>query len=105
MAWERRGNRHYYYRSRKIAGRVVREYVGGGVHGEVAAALDAGRRQERERARAAERQVQEQFRTAALPHQELERLTTALLRAALTDAGYHQHDRGAWRKRRDHTVR
>jgi hypothetical protein len=42
--WERRARGGLYYtRSRKEAGRVVREYICGGVLGEVAALHDSNR--------------------------------------------------------------
>jgi hypothetical protein len=41
MSWDRQANRRYYSRSTKINGRIIREYVGGGEVGEIAATLDA----------------------------------------------------------------
>jgi hypothetical protein len=49
MGWER----GYYYRSRKVGGRVVREHVGRGPVAELAAQLDDIRREERKAAAAA----------------------------------------------------
>ena len=47
--WERRERGGLYYtRSRKVDGRVVREYVGGGILGELAAQMDAERRRRRQ---------------------------------------------------------
>ena len=100
MGWETRRNGWYYYRSRKVGGRVVKEYLGAGPVGAVAAKLDAHQRAERvawaeatgaERARLAE---------AEAPLAELCTLTDALTKGALLLAGYHQHHRGEWRRRR-----
>ena len=99
MAWEQRGTHRYYYRSRKIAGRVVKEYVGGGLAGMLAQREDDSRRRKCESARAAFQADRDTFTAAATAHDELSRITDALMKAALVAAGYHRHDRGQWRKR------
>jgi hypothetical protein len=104
MGWERRGGRgRYYTRSRKVDGRVVREYVGTGLLGELAARQDARARAERLAER--ERLQAEETRWAAVaaPLDELSQLLDGLMAASLIAAGYHQHHRGAWRKRRHGT--
>ena len=72
------------------------EYYGAGPLGELAATRDALRRVERE----VEADHAEQQRQAALtaPLDELSLLLDLLLKASLLEAGYHQHDRGAWRR-------
>jgi len=48
MGWERRKRGGLYYtRSRKVSGRVVREYVGGGLAGHLAAQMDDNERMDR----------------------------------------------------------
>ena len=42
MSWEQRGNRRYYFRKRRQAGRVVSEYVGAGELAVAAATLAPG---------------------------------------------------------------
>ena len=101
MGWEtRRGQGRYYTRSRKVGGRVVREYVGTGLVGELAALADA---EDRAR-RCAERERLEQAMAAlAGPDAalaELSRVADALATMHLLAAGYRCHHRGAWRKRR-----
>ena len=100
MAWEhrQRGGR-YYTRSRKVGGRVVREYVGGGVLGELATRTDEIERRERERAAAADREEREMLEALDAPFAEAWEATETLYRAALVAAGYRQHNRGEWRKR------
>jgi hypothetical protein len=100
VAWENRGGSRYYTRSRKVNGRVIREYVGGGLPGLLAEQEDDERRQRRAEARARRQRDQDAFAAASQSHEELSRVADALIRATLISAGYHQHDRGQWRKRR-----
>jgi len=101
MAWESRNGRgRYYTRSRRVNGRVVREYVGCGRVGESAADHDELKRAER----AAEREAMNDRK------RELESIEGLLARSwtdawdqarlALIGAGYYRHHRGEWRKRR-----
>jgi hypothetical protein len=93
MSWEVRGGRRRYTRSRRVAGRVIREYVGTGPHAEEAAAADDARR----RQQLADRAAREALDADAA---ELDALAELFAYAALLVAGYHQHGRGQWRKRR-----
>lgn len=102
MSWEtRKGGGSYYTRSHRVGGRIVREYIG---TGEVA--LLMAERDDRERtqiavAKQARRKRQYEGdsldRTVAVACDAIE----LLARAALVAAGYRQHNRGEWRKRRD----
>jgi hypothetical protein len=97
MGWEKKGS---YTRSRRVNGRVLREYVGTGEIALWAAALDALARREREAAQAAERARRRKQDDLDLRLDEVNVLAELLARAALEAAGYHQHKRGEWRKRR-----
>jgi hypothetical protein len=97
MGWERG---RYYTRSRKVNGRVVREYVGAGVVAELAAQLDALEREEREARQEARRATDAELAKMDCPLIELNMLAEGLARAALLLAGYRRHKRGAWRKTR-----
>jgi hypothetical protein len=98
MGWDRG---KYYTRSRRLNGRVVREYVGTGQIGELAARQDAADREKRraEKARADEARLAAERHDADLA--AVERLADLLVRASLVAAGRHQHHRGEWRCRRD----
>ena len=100
MAWEKRERGELYYtRSRKVNGKVVREYVGGGVLGELAARTDALAHRQREEEAAALSEKREQMEALEAPVRELCEAAEVLAKAALVAAGYHQHKRGEWRKR------
>jgi hypothetical protein len=105
MSWETRGNRRYYYSAEKRDGRVVKHYVG---RGEVAGAVATIERIDREReqgTRAPSRRDEEQAdRLDRLDRLigEVSAVVDRLVNEALTEAGYHRHHRGAWRKRRGH---
>ncbi len=101
MAWEtrKRGGR-YYTRSRKVGGRVIREYVVTGSLAELAAELDAIEREERTVVAERRRRHQQRLESADAAVDALCHSAEVLARVALLSAGYHRHDRGEWRKRR-----
>jgi hypothetical protein len=100
--WERRERGGAYYtRSRREDGRVIREYVGGGALGAHAARKDALERQRREKQMARWRELQGELDAGEVPVNELSGFLDVLVRATLLAAGYHQHKRGEWRKRRE----
>ncbi len=104
MGWEtrQRGGR-YYTRSRKVNGRVAREYVGTGRFAELVAAQDVAERRERVAARERERQAEALDAPAFAALAELGRVLDGLAAAFLIEAGYRRHHRGEWRRRRDDT--
>jgi hypothetical protein len=100
--WERRDRGGLYYtRSRKEGGRVVREYVGGGILGELAAQMDAEDRWQREAEAASRREKREHLDALIAPVEELCEAAEIIARAALLASGFHCHNRGEWRKRRE----
>ncbi len=99
--WERRERGGLYYtRSRKENGRVVREYGGGGVLGQIAALEDEYERRRREEEAAFWKEERERLEELSAPVDELCEAAEILARAALLAAGYRRHNRGEWRKRR-----
>jgi hypothetical protein len=100
--WERRERGGLYYtRSRKVNGQVVREYVGGGLLGQLAARMDAEERRKRQQEAAAWKEGREQIEALTAPVEELCEGVEILARAALLVSGYYRHNRGEWRKRRE----
>jgi hypothetical protein len=82
-------------------GRVTTEYGGSGQTAILIAALEAGGREEREEARQREKEERERLDDLERALIDVAARGRALAHAALTAAGYHQHNRGEWRKRRD----
>lgn len=103
MGWETRNNRgRYYTRTKRKNGRYLREYIGTGPAAELAATLDEWRRAERRAQAEAQRADQAKWQAASGVLRQLDRLADTLVRATLLAAGYHQHDRGEWRRMRSH---
>jgi hypothetical protein len=98
MGWDRG---RYFTRSKKVKGRVVREYVGTGRIGELAAQMDTIKREQQEAERAAFQALSSELDAMYSSVKELNKLADLLARAALVAAGFQQHKRGEWRKRRD----
>jgi hypothetical protein len=100
--WERRERGGLYYtRSRKEGGRVIREYVGGGVLGETAALEDEYERRRREEDAAFRKEERERLDALVEPVVELCEAAEVIASAALIAVGYYKHNRGEWRKRRE----
>jgi hypothetical protein len=97
MGWDKG---RYYTRSKKVNGRVVREYIGAGEGPELIAKLDALEREEKEMEWAKEKAVRDELDALDAPLSELDGKAELLARAALIVAGFHQHHRSEWRKRR-----
>lgn len=96
MGWDKG---RYYTRSRKVNGRVVREYVGGGEIGRIAAEIDAINRMERQMEREELQAEMEALAEGDAPVSALSDSLDAMVEATLQQAGYHNH-KGHWRKRR-----
>jgi hypothetical protein len=93
MGWEQRGKKKYYYRSRWVNRRVVKEYVGFGPEAEKEAKAKAKRRADLW----ALRMHLQKLKDIIAPLNELADL---YFEAAMYAAGYHKPNRGPWRKRR-----
>jgi hypothetical protein len=100
MAWVHRNQRRYYYCTARIHGQPRNRYLGTGPEAERCAAEVEQRRRLRTEQTEARRTEAEQHATALAPLEALCVLTDQLLRATLSAAGFHQHARGAWRRRR-----
>jgi hypothetical protein len=101
MAWEtRKGHGRYYTRSKRVEGRVVREYVGSGEWAEAMVAMDEAERARRVAERADWREERECHERIDRQLDELNAFCTILAKDALENAGFHQHHRGEWRRRR-----
>ena len=96
MAWER----GYYYRVRKVNGRVVREYVGTGAVAELIAQMDALERERRQLEALEQRQENDELKALDAELKIVNERANLAARAALLAAGFHQHKRGEWRRRR-----
>jgi hypothetical protein len=104
VGWKQIKGHLYYYRSVRDGRRVRSVYVGGGELGRLAAEEDAICRQIRENWRHKRRLELADACEDDTLQRELDDLVASARAAAaavLEAAGYHQHDRSQWRKRRD----
>jgi hypothetical protein len=98
VGWEKRerGGR-YYTRSLRENGCVVREYVGGGLVGEMASEADRIERERREAEERHHRREIECLEAFAAPVEELHEAAAVLALAHLIAAGYHRR-KGEYRR-------
>lgn len=98
MGWERRGNRQYYYKKRRIGGRVESVYFGSGIVGLLAEAQVLSQRAGRIKDRQTDRKMR-QLRYADQQLAAVEEHIQGLYNGVLLVNGYHLHAR-QWRKKR-----
>jgi len=100
MAWATRGNGTYYYRNRRIGGKVVTQYVGSGYSATLMQMLDEHERQDAAQKRQAWQAVKDNEEQLDAMLDEVTALVNAYAGAMLLVSGYHLHKR-QWRKRRE----
>ncbi len=100
MAWEQRerGGR-YYTRSRRVDGRVVREYIGAGLAGVMASEADRIEQEQREVEALEEEQEWQRLGALTAPLLEVSEAAEVLAQAHLIATGCHRH-KGEWRRAR-----
>jgi hypothetical protein len=101
MAWEKHGERRYFYGSIRRDSKVVKVYYGAGPVGRLAAEVSALRRAE-QRVEADARKAQKDRLDAAVTlTRDLSEGCELLAAATLLAAGYHRPSRHPWRIWRD----
>ena len=100
MGWKTIHGRRYYYRSKRVGGKVRTEYFGAGERAEIFARLDEIERQERESDRLDRRLERDEDRKIDRALDDLVAEARADAASLLRSLGYHQHKRGEWRRRR-----
>jgi|SRR5215217_2246102 len=101
MGWEaRERGTSYYTRTRRVNGRVIRKYVGGGVLGKIAALEDELERRQRKEEAAYWEEERERLKQNVGFLGELEEAAKILTTAHLIAGGCHKH-KGEWRRLRE----
>jgi hypothetical protein len=95
-----RNGRPYLYQSKRRGGRVTSEYRGSGTDALLIDALETIDRGERDEDIRQQRSERKQLDDLERALDDLAEQARDLAREALSAAGYHQHHRGDWRKRR-----
>ncbi len=92
------GGGPYYTRTRRVNGRQIREYIGGGILGQEAARIDAEARQQREEERRAWKQMKADLAQIEREMRAHEAMCKTAVAWVLEGSGFFNH-RGEWRKR------
>jgi len=100
MAWETRGARPYYYKSRRIGNVVRKTYLGSGEVAKQAAANDAAAKVKRVANQTALAEFQTRLAGVDQLAADVDQGVRLLTEAALLTAGFREH-RGEWRLSRD----
>jgi hypothetical protein len=100
MGWEWRGRNRYFYSRHNNGSTVKKLYIGRGARAEEIAQQRAVLRAMQEDQRNCLKAIQKSYGVVASLLSDFSRETEALTKLALNAAGYQQHNRGEWRRRR-----
>ena len=100
MAWETRGNNSYYYRKKKVGGKVVSEYVGRGLLVQEIASMDSAERQRKNKEIAAMMQERSEFQLLDQRTTQATSFIKQIIEGVFLISGLHKH-KGQWRKMRN----
>lgn len=100
MAWLTRGANRYYYRRKRVSGKVISEYIGSGDFAAMIAQMDAQERQEGQEKRQADKGIVEQEKATDEQIAALVQAADHYIKALMLLADYHLHKR-QWRRKRD----
>jgi hypothetical protein len=101
MAWEKRGERNYYYRAARLSGQVRKAYFGTGPVAVLAAGEDALYRAEQNAEADRRRQKRNRLDAAVAVNRKMTEACNLLATATLLVAGYHRPSRHFWRRWRN----
>jgi hypothetical protein len=99
MAWQRRNERKYYYRSRRENGQVINDYYGTGPLAWTAAKMDAAERDRQKAQAETQAALKRPFEEGDAPVDRLMAAGKELIGAVLLSEGFYRHDRGPWSRR------
>lgn len=100
MAWETRGNNSYYYRKKRVGGKVVSEYVGKGLLAQEIASMDLAERHERNKEVEVIKKESTELKLLAHQAAQVTSFIKQILEGVLIATGFHKH-KGQWRKVRN----
>ena len=95
-----RDKRGYWYRSKRIGKQVVKEYLGAGSYASLLARSEEILQPQEAAARREELAMLQAIEAVDAPIEAACDAIQAVMCEQLQQAGYHQHKRGEWRKRR-----
>ena len=99
MKWKIINGHRYYYRSKRVGGKVKTTYFGAGEPASLMAQIDQFERLERAAERWAEREKREESDAEEKAVADWFDQVQAVADAAMVEAGFHKH-RGQWRRKR-----
>jgi hypothetical protein len=99
MGWKTINGRRFYYKSRRVGGRVETTYFGAGEPASLMAQIDEYERLEKTADRQAEQEEREESDAEEKAVADWFDDVQAVADAAMAEAGFHKH-RGQWRRKR-----